>query len=515
VHDIGTGSADGFWNDPIATSIACGACHNVKLDIDGDGLSPFPQDDTGDANGNFQLNGNELDNQDGTLDDLVLQTTFDEWQDYVAGFDATIGKTDPEVNRPLGCIECHMPSNPGNAQEPVVDKAPGFLPVPDRPHRNHSFIGVDYDLDLNAYTSLGLKAGALNDILAERAALLQSSVTLRVDNQPQAADGTTVAEVTVKNNLLGHSFPTGFAFARQFWLEVSATTTSGQPVCLVDPFASAGIDSPCSSGVLAQRSDVLPQCDPADVAAVLGVDPSTVANGNILFAEPVPADTCDPWLANFQKILTDGDPTGSGTFKEVAYQSFLPDIVKLRQRIVDGKVMKPLQSVREEIDPATGQFAPADTTQIPYTFDTKGLAPGEQIVVTATMHFRHLPPEFIRGLAEEQKTLTNITPSARLDDPDKLIENLVVTDVVTATSGNGEVLACPGPQNQVGATVLSCIKPVSGDGAVQVAAAPAPASRTTPPLLAAIVVGGFTMCGALVADRTRRPRRRAALAHLT
>ena len=39
VHDIGEGE-DGFWDDPIATSIACGACHNVKLDIDGDGLAP-------------------------------------------------------------------------------------------------------------------------------------------------------------------------------------------------------------------------------------------------------------------------------------------------------------------------------------------------------------------------------------------------------------------------------------------------------------------------------------------
>ena len=146
VHDIGRGT-DGFWDDPIATSIACGACHNVKLDLNGNGVSPFGEDDTGDADGDHQLNGNELDVQDGKLQDLVLQTTFDEWQDYVAGFRETIGATDPAVDHPLGCIECHMPSNPGNAPEPVVDAAPGILPTPDRPHRSHTFVGVDYDLD--------------------------------------------------------------------------------------------------------------------------------------------------------------------------------------------------------------------------------------------------------------------------------------------------------------------------------------------------------------------------------
>lgn len=510
VHDIGEG-VRGFWDDPIATSIACGACHNVKLDIDGDGLTPgFDENDEGDDDGDFQLNGNELDiDDDGNLNDLVLQTTFDEWQDYVAGFDFTIGLTDPEVNRPLGCIECHMPSNPDGAEQPVVDKGPGFLPVPDRQFRKHSFIGVDYDLDPKAYTKLGLPASVMNEILAERAALLGSAVTLQVTNEPQP-DGTLLATVTVKNNLLGHSFPTGFAFARQFWLEVTATTASGAEVCLVDPLADVGIDSPCGSGVMADRRDVVPQCDPVDLAAVLGADRFEMPNGNIDFAEPVEAALCDPWLANFQKILTDGDPEGDGIFREVAYQSFLADIVKLRQRVVDGTVMKPLQSVRLEPDPVTGELAPADTAEIGYVFDTTGLAPGEQVVVTATMRFRHLPPEFIRSLADEQKDLTNITPSARLDDPDALIENLVITDMVTAESGEGEVLACVGPQNEVGATILSCMEEPEGDGAVDLSAvAPHGGGSTEPahPLAAAAVVAAFTAGGALLAlGRPRRPR---------
>ncbi|MCU1500879.1 MAG: hypothetical protein JWM12_233, partial [Ilumatobacteraceae bacterium] len=189
VHDIGQGS-DGFWDDPIATSIACGACHNVKLDLNGDGVSPFSENDGGDADGDFQLNGNELDNQDGTLHDLVLQTTFDEWQDYVAGFADTIGQTDPTVDHPLGCIECHMPSNPDGAPEPVVDEAPGLLPTPDRPHRSHAFVGVDYDLDPSAYTDLGLPEDTVNKIIAQQQALVESAITLEVRDRPAAEDGT-------------------------------------------------------------------------------------------------------------------------------------------------------------------------------------------------------------------------------------------------------------------------------------------------------------------------------------
>ncbi len=255
VHDIAETDKDGFWNDPIATSIACGACHNVKLDIDGDGTSPFADDDNGDDDGDHVLNGNEPDKgDDNQLDDLVLQTTFDEWQDYVAAFDDTIAQRDSDFgvnDRPLGCIDCHMPSNTDNKEQPVVDAAPGVLPTPDRPHRSHTFIGVDYDLDIDAYTDLGLSKDTINKVIAERAALLGSAVTMQVDDATDNGDGTQTANVVVTNNLLGHSFPTGFAFARQFWLEVSATDSEGNEVCLVNMFADQGVASPCSSGVVA------------------------------------------------------------------------------------------------------------------------------------------------------------------------------------------------------------------------------------------------------------------------
>ena len=134
-------------------------------------------------------------------------------------------------------------------------QAPGVLPTPDRPHRSHTFIGVDYDLDVDAYTDLGLSKDTINKVIAERAALLGSAVTMQVDDATDNGDGTQTANVVVTNNLLGHSFPTGFAFARQFWLEVSATDSEGNDVCLVNLFAGDGVDAPCASGVVADRDD--------------------------------------------------------------------------------------------------------------------------------------------------------------------------------------------------------------------------------------------------------------------
>ncbi|HEX2064112.1 MAG TPA: multiheme c-type cytochrome, partial [Acidimicrobiales bacterium] len=219
VHGMENGD-DGVWNDPLTSSRMCGSCHNVKADLDGDGVSPgnLPEDafnDDKDSDGDFQLDQNELDRGDDKgLDDLTLQTTFDEWQDYVASFDQAFQGDDRQtLDGPLGCVECHMPSE-GDGTKGVVDHAAGVLPVPERRHQSHSFVGVDYDLDPKQYQKEGMPENALETVLAERQALLQSAVTVEVANQPVQGDVLS-ADVTVRNNLLGHAFPTGFAFARQ------------------------------------------------------------------------------------------------------------------------------------------------------------------------------------------------------------------------------------------------------------------------------------------------------------
>ena len=72
----------------------------------------------------------------------------------------------------------------------------------------------------------------------------------------------------------------------------------------------------------------------------------TLQNLDISFSKPFPATDCDPWLSNFQKILTDGDPDQTGVKKEVAFQAFVPNLVQLRGRVATGDLMKDLQPVR-------------------------------------------------------------------------------------------------------------------------------------------------------------------------
>ena len=60
---------------------------------------------------------------------------------------------------PLGCSDCHMPLP--SKQDPtagVVDHAPGLLSIPQRDYHEHTFVGVDYDLDPSKYSSSACRA---------------------------------------------------------------------------------------------------------------------------------------------------------------------------------------------------------------------------------------------------------------------------------------------------------------------------------------------------------------------
>lgn len=500
VHGVETPDEDGFWSDDLETSQLCGACHNVKLDIDGDGLSDVDDaDEQGildiiddadelDADGDFILDENELDDDrvqtrdgvaaddqddggDGLIDDLVLQTTFDEWQDYVAFFEAEGGFDDRyadaafpnELSRPLGCNGCHMPLGE-EVEGPVVDDAPGFLSVPDRFRRQHTFVGVDYDLDPELYRKSGLSDEDIARVVAERDALIQSAATLQVLTSDQ--DGLVRADVVVRNNLLAHAFPTGFAFARQFWLEVSAETVGGDAVCLIPAFTGADGEAignvPCGSGFAdaegtepVEGDEELRQCDARAVEELVGAG---LADQDIVFAPGASfaPDECDPWLANFQKILTDGDPDGDGVRQEVPYQPLLPDAVKTRAQLASGLEMQELQPVRLR----NGEDA--STVAVPYLFEPPAGLGAADVVVTARLRFRHLPPYFVRDLEARQQALIEgddaAVPEGARIDADDLLAHMVVSEVVTATSDDpDEQLECEGPQNGE-QTILDCIE---------------------------------------------------------
>jgi len=159
-------------------------------------------------------------------------------------------------------------------------------------------------------------------------------------------------------------------------------------------------------------------CDPLALAE-LGLKASK--NDELVKLNPLsvaPLSRCDPYLTNFQKILTDGDIDRDGVFEEVPYQSLLADIVKTRVRVSDQQAMDALNNtilVNEE---------PRDSASYVYDFDLSGLE-GKNVTVTAIMHFRHLPPYFI-------KALDGGYPDG-LSASD-LLENITVIDIKTVTS---------------------------------------------------------------------------------
>lgn len=419
----------GFMGSELGTFELCGACHNVKVDLaqppDGfsqfgddisdERVSEFRDDPPIDTDGNGILDENELqfvdDNNNGVADlepgsserdvdgtnklfDLVLQTTFDEWENYVASNEFN-GET---------CGTCHMPALGAG---PTVDDAPGGLALTERERHSHEFIGVDYDLTPGHYAGLGVGGGdAIDEVLAKRLELISSGVVISADVVEEKLNPQMLrAEVSVRSNFIGHEFPSGFAFARQWWLEVTAETIDGQEVCLAPVNPANGkvgvrgdgiVPSACGSGVIGSPQEDLRPCDPISVAdtfaedfAALGIVPNNV---DVSLIAPAELNDCDPWLTNFQKILTDGDPNQTGQFVEVAYQSLLPDIVKLQTRVADNQLMAPLlpyEDPTKEGDQRAKEFE--------YVFDVSEVQ-GQEVIVTVVMHLRHLPPYFIEAL---------------------------------------------------------------------------------------------------------------------
>jgi Cytochrome c554 and c-prime len=417
----------GFMSDPLGTFELCGACHNVKVDLadPSDGFSPFGDDVVDqrvsefrddpppDTDNNGVLDENELQfvdldgdgvanldpgsderDVDGTnkLVDLVLQTTFDEWEDFTES-PAFGGET---------CGTCHLPPL---GQQPTVDDAPGGLALPERARHSHEFIGVDYNLEPGHYAGLGVGGGdAREEVLAKREALISQAVTISARVLEISAQELR-AEVTVRSDVIGHDFPSGFAFARQWWLEVTAETEDGREVCLapVNPATfetgdpqNGIVPSACGSGTINSEQEDLRPCDPEQVASTFADDFARVGkeplNATVVLLDRVGLNDCDPWLTNFQKILTDGDPDEDGRFLEVPYQSLEPDIVKIRGRVADNEPMlplKPYDNLKTENDDRAAAFE--------YVFDTSAVR-GQRVVVTAVMHLRHLPPYFLQEL---------------------------------------------------------------------------------------------------------------------
>ena len=185
----------------------------------------------------------------------------------------------------------------------------------------------------------------------------------------------------------------------------------------------------CSSGHVASPRDDLPYCSPRQLEQF---DPgTTLGNDNVVFTKTFPPGQCDPYMASWQKILTDRpqvDATQASPSHEVAFQTKAADIVAVRVRISDQQKMIPMDVPGARKTPQRGniiRFPAGDTEFMPYTFKLTPAQKGHQIEVTAILHFRHTEPYFIRALSDFYPP--GITAQG-------LLRNLTVVDMKTATA---------------------------------------------------------------------------------
>ena len=374
-------SETGFMTDSIGASQMCGACHNVIADVDGNGIAPAGSDSApNDSDSDGVLDENEIDSST----DLVLQSTFNEWEDFLF----SQGGLGP------GCVDCHMPATSGE-----IGRGSPLIGVQEERRSSHIFVGVDYELNTEYYSQEGMPPDALNSALEARENLLRSAVRLSVDI-PEPRDGILAATVRIKNRS-AHSFPTGFAFARQFWLDVSATSSSGGEVCLnrVEGFGPS-----CTSGSISDADDDLRYCIE---------EPGIRRDEEVRLLSALPAAECDPWLVSFQKILTDADRDADGVFEEVPYQTKRGGAVKDRVRAVaepDGDTTA-LASI-----PAKG------SASFRYEFDVSNIG-SDSVSVRVVLRHRHLAPYIVQALE----------PYFSEDDPSaaELLANMTVVDMAS------------------------------------------------------------------------------------
>ncbi|MGB1253643.1 MAG: multiheme c-type cytochrome [Candidatus Promineifilaceae bacterium] len=358
-NDFHMGKSLERFDTPEAT---CESCHNVNVDLDGDGDLTKP---------GF---------------DLVLQSSYREYeQEYLPN-----GGTET-------CVTCHMPLVDGgrvadSAEIPNEQDYAG----PEREVRHHGFVGVDYPLDTVAIS---------DPQKAARAALLQSAALLELD-----ADSVTVSEdeivfdVRVANNELGHQLPTGFAFARQMWLEVVVSDQDG--VTLFE------------SGLLA--TNVADLCDTDTMTDVLAE-----------FVQDCSAS--DPQLVNFQqKLMSEVEPVFDEDGDAVidAYgNTFAQASAGAQEVVVQSLDVGAIARIRPFDGQALTRLSPFDDTRS-YAYAVPFSADVDEVTIEVRLLFRNLPPYFLRALADMQ------TPA---DGPDlfPMIDNLQIvemnTDSITQT----------------------------------------------------------------------------------
>jgi len=315
------------------TSQLCRNCHSVQYDRNGDGKI-----------------------ERGT--DLVLQTLFDEWQDF-------------SKNGGPGCFDCHMPAVKGTrAAESALIPLEQDGDAPARRLRSHRFIAVDYPIDAPTIR---------DDTRAERESLLRRAGVLSlVEPSVNVSDTRVAFDVSLQNTGTGHNLPGGFAFVRQMWLEVTLLNARGQAVA--------------ASGQVLRPSDDL--CD----GSILD-DPSSSVKDFLIGCA-----STDRQLVSFQQMLLD----------KVELLRDANGVVQLdprnepKLRAAPGAKEAVVQFLTggavPRVRPSTGKPTPplivGEQRSFPYSFDVPAGSGVQRVRVR--LLFRALPPYFLRALAKTQ-----------------------------------------------------------------------------------------------------------------
>lgn len=201
----------GPFDDPIATdahqsegralfesSALCGSCHDVT-----------------------ELSG------------LVLESPYAEWE------------ASPAAEAGLTCQGCHMPARSGTA-------APGG---PIRTLHDHYFTGVDLPLSDAARAVVDVELAR-----ARAANLIVSSGQMEVVADAPARGEPIRVDISLINQISGHSLPTGSTFSRQVWVELIATDADGAVL-----YASGDLDA---NGDLRDRWSVFDPHGDGDLIAL-------------------------------------------------------------------------------------------------------------------------------------------------------------------------------------------------------------------------------------------------------
>jgi hypothetical protein len=312
----------------------CRNCHSVEYDKNGDG----------------QLHR-------GT--DLVLQTLFEEWQDYQkSGGSGT-------------CVGCHMPLlNETRAAEHADVPFEQDHDAPTRKVHDHSFVGADYPLDDRA---------AREALRPAREALLTSAASLSlVPGSLKPTANSLSFSIEVGNVGTGHNLPGGFAFVRQMWLEVAVLDSAGRLVG--------------DSGRLSAASDDL--CD----ASILD------APQNPVLPSLKGCTKSDPLLVNFQQMLVDFaqpklGPNGAALLDRRG-EPLLEPAPNGRESVIQYLTSGPTPRIRPFDRKPTVALAAGEAHAFPYTFVLSAGAVPRSLRVR--LMFRASPPYFLRALGVEK-----------------------------------------------------------------------------------------------------------------